>query len=113
MDSRERSVRVLAGKRGGVPPAAVRSAARLGLEMFRRGEAGGGLEPATVVRARRIAAGAVLGDNHVRRMYSFFERHNKTRPADGGVGKSPWRTAWHLWGGNAGRAWAASKAKRF
>ena len=114
MEPRGRAVRMLVERRGGehVPPEAVRAAARRGLVMFKDGEAGGGLEPATVARARRIAAGRPLSHDHVMRMYSFFERHNKTRPDDGGVGKSPWRTAWNLWGGNAGRAWAASKARR-
>ena len=109
-----RAVRALAERSVGqnVPPAAVRAAARRGLEMFKNGEAGDGLEPATVVRARRIAAGESLSHDHVARMYSFFERHDKTRPAaDGGVGESPWRTAWMLWGGNPGRVWAASRAK--
>ena len=78
--------------------------------MYANGEAGGGLEAATVSRARRIAAGSALTDAHVKRMHSFFERHDKTRPADGGKGESPWRTAWMLWGGNAGRTWSASVA---
>jgi len=80
--------------------------------MHANGEAGDGLEAATVTRARKIAAGESLTHDHVKRMYSFFERHDKTRPADGGVGQSPWRTAWMLWGGNAGRTWAASIVKQ-
>lgn len=38
----------------------------------------------------------------------FFERHDKTRPDDGGKGNSPWKTAWLLWGGDSGRSWANS-----
>lgn len=95
---------------GHKPPKSVSAAARRGLEMYANGEAGDGLESATVARARKIAAGDALTDDHVKRMHSFFERHDKTRPADGGKGKSPWRTAWMLWGGNAGRSWAASVA---
>ena len=94
-----------------VPPQRVRAAARQGLEMHKRGEAGDGLESATVTRARKIAAGDALTDAHVKRMHSFFERHDKTRPDDGGRGKSPWRTAWMLWGGDSGRRWAASVVK--
>jgi hypothetical protein len=41
-------------------------------------------------------------------MHSFFERHDKTRPDDGGKGNSPWKTAWMLWGGDSGRSWAQS-----
>lgn len=96
---------------GHVPPQGVRSNAKRGLEMYANGEAGDGLEGATVSRARKIAAGSGLTDDHVMRMHSFFERHDKTRPADGGRGESPWRTAWMLWGGDAGRRWSASVAK--
>jgi len=97
---------------GHTPPQGVRSNAKRGLEMYQNGEAGDGLEGATVARARKIAAGSALTDEHVMRMHSFFERHDKTRPADGGRGESPWRTAWMLWGGDAGRRWAASVAKQ-
>jgi len=95
-----------------VPPQAVRSAAKRGLDELKAGNAGGGLESATVQRARKIAAGEALTDDHVQRMHSFFERHNKTRPSDGGRGPSPWRTAWLLWGGDPGRKWAASVASK-
>lgn len=109
----EEALEALDGKAAGghVPPQAVRSNAKRGLEMYANGEAGDGLESATVSRARKIAAGSALTNEHVMRMHSFFERHNKTRPADGGKGESPWRTAWMLWGGDSGRRWAASVAK--
>jgi hypothetical protein len=45
-------------------------------------------------------------------MHSFFERHDKTRPNDGGKGNSPWKTAWMLWGGDSGRSWAESVVGR-
>lgn len=109
----EEALEAVDGKAQGshVPPQGVRSNARRGLEMYADGQAGDGLEGATVSRARKIAAGTALTDGHVMRMHSFFERHDKTRPADGGRGESPWRTAWMLWGGDAGRRWAASVAK--
>ena len=114
LDLVEEALSLVEGKAAGdhVPPQGVRSNAKRGLEMHANGEAGDGLEAATVTRARRIASGAALTDAHVMRMHSFFERHDKTRPADGGRGESPWRTAWMLWGGDAGRRWAASAAKQ-
>jgi len=91
-----------------VPPESAQNNAKTGLQMVESGEAGDGLESATVDRARLIAAGSPLTLDHVKRMHSFFERHDKTRPDDGGKGDSPWRTAWELWGGDAGRSWAES-----
>jgi hypothetical protein len=93
---------------GFVPPESVQNNARRGLEMVEAGEAGDGLEGATKGRARDIAAGNALSLDHVKRMHSFFERHDKTRPDDGGKGNSPWKTAWMLWGGDSGRSWAES-----
>lgn len=93
---------------GFVPPESVQNNARRGLEMVEAGEAGDGLESATKTRARAIASGKALSLEHVKRMHSFFERHDKTRPDDGGKGNSPWKTAWMLWGGDSGRSWAES-----
>jgi hypothetical protein len=93
---------------GFTPPESVQNNARRGLEMVEAGEAGDGLEGATKGRARDIAAGKALSLDHVKRMHSFFERHDKTRPDDGGKGNSPWKTAWMLWGGDSGRSWAES-----
>jgi len=93
---------------GFVPPESVQNNARRGLEMVEAGEAGGGLESATKQRAHDIASGQALSLDHVKRMHSFFERHDKTRPDDGGKGNSPWKTAWMLWGGDSGRSWAES-----
>jgi hypothetical protein len=93
---------------GFVPPESVQNNARRGLEMAEAGEAGDGLESATKGRAHDIASGKALSLDHVKRMHSFFERHDKTRPDDGGKGNSPWKTAWMLWGGDSGRSWAES-----
>ena len=94
--------------KGFVPPESVQNNAKRGLEMVEAGEAGNGLESATKGRAHDIANGKALTLDHVKRMHSFFERHDKTRPDDGGKGNSPWKTAWMLWGGDSGRSWAES-----
>jgi len=93
---------------GFVPPESVQNNAKRGLEMVEAGEAGDGLESATKGRAHDIASGKALNLDHVKRMHSFFERHDKTRPDDDGKGNSPWKTAWMLWGGDSGRSWAES-----
>ncbi len=88
-----------------IPTEAMQAAARNGLERHANGESGDGLEPATVERARKIASGAELTPEHVKRMHSFFSRHAGNRQEPG----TPWYTAWQLWGGDAGQTWAANK----
>jgi HK97 family phage major capsid protein len=80
----------------------MQAAARDGLERHERGESGDGLRPATVRRAKRIAAGRALTPEHVRRMAAWFARHGANRQEPG----TPWYAAWQLWGGDAGREWA-------
>ncbi len=64
-----------------------------------------------VARARDIAAGKNLPIDTVRRMSSFFARHEVDKQAEGfNRGEdgfpSAGRVAWGLWGGDAGRTWA-------
>lgn len=99
---------------GFVPSGGMRSSARRGLDLVRQGRAGGGFEPATADRARKIAAGAPLTREHVMRMHSFFSRHAVDRkPNWGAKGKeTPGYVAWQAWGGDAGAAWAARQAAK-
>lgn len=90
-----------------VPSKGMQAAAKNGLQRHADGESGDGLEPATVERARKIAAGDELTPDHVKRMHSFFSRHAGNRQEPG----TPWYTAWQLWGGDAGQTWAANKAE--
>jgi len=65
-----------------------------------------------LTRANQIASGRPLSLSTVKRMHSFFSRHAVDRKATGfKTGEegfpSPGRVAWDLWGGNAGRTWAA------
>lgn len=66
-----------------------------------------------VARARDISERNNLPFETVRRMASFFARHEVDKEAEGfNRGEdgypSAGRIAWGLWGGDAGRAWAAS-----
>lgn len=94
-----------------VPPKAMRAAARDGLRRHEAGESGDGLKPATVARAKRIAAGEALTPEHVREMAAWFARHDKTRP-EGGAEGTPWLAAWQLWGGDAGMRWSQRVAEQ-
>lgn len=91
------------------PPLAVRRQAQRGLRLVREGKAGDGLEDATVERARKIAAGETLTPAHVRRMHSFFSRHEGGRGDYPPSTITPWDVAWALWGGTPGQRWAARR----
>ena len=88
------------------PPQAVQRAARAALERrAKQAPSNRGGTAVGIARARTLANGDALPLGTVRRMYSFFQRHDKTRPATPDP-NSPWAQAWGLWGGNAGWRWA-------
>ncbi len=96
-----------------VPPEAVAKAAAHGLELrqkFKRGGTSVGAGRAGDLKARKP-----VSDDIVRRMVSYFARHqvdkrgknfgNEDDPSAGYI-------AWLLWGGDAGKSWCeAEKAK--
>ena len=100
------------------PTAAMKNNARRGLAL-REKYGRGGLDASQaksegvgsgVARARDIINGNLTLDT-VKRMYSFFSRHEKNykpkeREADGGPKAG--EIAWLLWGGSAGLSWARS-----
>jgi lambda family phage portal protein len=89
--------------------------AKRGLEWRR--EHGRGGTNVGVARARNIANGDNLSDDTVKRMHSYFSRHEVDKkgkgfsPGEEGF-PSAGRIAWALWGGDAGQTWAAAKVKR-
>jgi len=91
----------------------VEEAAR-GLEWRRKYNRGG--TEVGVARARDISNGKNLSDDTVKRMHSFFSRHEVDKkgqgfqPGEDGF-PSAGRIAWALWGGDAGQTWAADKVK--
>ena len=100
-----------------VPPQAVRDAARLGLELRKKHNRGGwdsrqagaaGIGSG-VVRAQTLAAGRGVSPDTVRRMHSFFQRHDGKveRAARERDETSAANIAWLLWGGDPGRKWVA------
>lgn len=71
-----------------------------------------------VARARDIKNRKNLSEETVRRMASYFARHEVDKQGKGfdkgGEGyPSAGRIAWDLWGGDAGAAWAARKVDEF
>ena len=91
------------------PTDGMKSEAERGLE-WRREHGRGGTEVG-IARARDIVNGKNLSDDTVKRMYSFFSRHEVDKQAEGfrpGEDGYPsnGRIAWALWGGDAGYSWS-------
>lgn len=82
-----------------------------------RSEYGRGGTGVGIARARDIVNSANLSPSTVRRMFSFFSRHEVDKQASGfNQGEegfpSNGRIAWDLWGGDAGFAWAKQKVNQ-
>ena len=91
------------------PPEAARKAARTGLEQRRKYGRGG--TAVGVARARDIANGKSLSPSTIRRMHSFFSRHEVDKKGKGwNPGSEGYpsngRIAWNLWGSDAGWSFA-------
>ncbi len=94
------------------PTAGMVEAAARALE-WRREHGRGGTEVG-VARARDISNGKNLSADTVRRMASYFARHDVDSSGSGcNQGEegfpSAGRIAWDLWGGDAGKSWAERK----
>ena len=90
--------------------------AELGLKW--REEYGRGGTEVGVARARDISNRRNLSFDTVQRMNSYFARHEVDKQAEGwNQGEegfaSAGRIAWQLWGGDAGRDWAAAIIERY
>ena len=91
------------------PNAGMKAEAKKGLDW--REEFGRGGTRVGAVRARQIVAGENLSDDTIKRMYSFFSRHEVDKQAEGfSSGEDGYpsngRIAWALWGGDAGFSWS-------
>jgi hypothetical protein len=83
-----------------------------------RAEHGRGGTAVGVARARDIKNRKALSEQTVRRMASYFARHEVDKKGKGfdtgGEGyPSAGRIAWDLWGGDAGADWSARKVEEF
>ena len=87
------------------PPAEVRANAKRGLELRKKYNRGG--TEVGVARARDLSNGATISLDTVKRMVSYFARHEVDKQGKDSAGY----IAWLLWGGDAGRAWANRIAK--
>lgn len=94
------------------PPSSVQAIARRGLEL-RRKYGKGGLTTqeagkqgigSGVARATSLANGEKISYEIIKRMAAFFSRHEKNKT---GGEDDAGKIAWDLWGGDAGKSWAA------
>jgi HK97 family phage major capsid protein len=88
--------------------------AERGLEW--RSEFGRGGTEVGIARARDIVNGRNLSEDTVKRMFSFFSRHEVDKQAEGfRPGEEGYpsngRIAWALWGGDAGFSWSREIAE--
>lgn len=104
-------------KADNTPPKAVRDAARRALDWIAEGKAGSGFTSVGRTRAGQLASGENISIETLKRMKSFFARHEVDKNAIGfSQGEkgypSAGRVAWDAWGGDAGYAWAESMVAR-
>lgn len=97
------------------PNAGMKSAARRALKWKEDGKATGAGTPVGWGRATDIVNGSAMSLDTVKRMYSFFSRHevdkkgkdfyNTSNPSNG-------RIMWDAWGGDAGFSWSRAIVNR-
>ena len=97
------------------PPAGARSAARKAIKFKEEGKANGAGTSVGWTRAGQLARGETISLSTVKRMYSYFSRHevdkkgkdwgNQANPSNGYI-------MWLAWGGDAGFSWSKSIVNR-
>jgi hypothetical protein len=100
------------------PTEGMKTAARRALKWKEEGKATGAGTPVGWGRATDIAAGRSMSLSVVKRMYSFFSRHEKASKGAEGFRSgekgypSNGRIMWDAWGGDAGFSWSRQIAER-
>jgi len=99
------------------PNDGMKAAARRAIAWKESGDAKGAGTPVGWGRARDIVAGRSMSLSVVKRMFSFFSRHEVDKQAEGfSSGEegypSKGRVMWDAWGGDAGFSWSRAIAER-
>jgi hypothetical protein len=116
VDAEEHTMDMMTKAEGYAPTSGMKSAARRALKWKEEGKAKGAGTPVGWGRATDIAAGRSMSLSVVKRMFSFFSRHeeaskggkdfnNTSNPSNG-------RIMWDAWGGDAGFSWSRAIVKR-
>lgn len=89
------------------PPKGVMEAAKKGLEIRQsKPSSQKGGTAVGVARARDLANGRQLTPDTLKRMFSYFSRHEVDKKGEGWDDWSKGKQAWYLWGGDQGFTWA-------
>ena len=98
------------------PTSGMKAAARRALKWKADGKATGAGTPVGWGRATDIVAGRAMSLSTVKRMYSFFSRHEVDKKGkgfyDGPEFPSNGRIMWDAWGGDAGFSWSRAITER-
>jgi hypothetical protein len=95
------------------PPRAVRAAAQRALDVrAEKPPSQRGMTSVGLGRARDLASGRPVSVRTLRRMRSFFARHEVDKSGSTWSEKGKGWQAWHGWGGDPGRAWANKILKK-
>ena len=102
-------------KEGYKPTAGMQSAARRAIKIKEQGKAKGAGTAVGWTRAGQLARGETLSLNTVKRMYSYFSRHEvdkKGKDWDNTENPSNGKIMWLAWGGDAGFSWSRKIVNR-
>lgn len=95
------------------PPKGAQEAAKRSLDVRKdKPESQKGMTPTGIARARDLSNGKTLSPETVRRMKSFFERHEVDKKGKSWDKQGPGWQAWMGWGGDPGFAWARKVCKQ-
>jgi hypothetical protein len=102
-------------KEGYKPTAGMQSAARRAIKLKEQGKAKGAGTIVGWTRAGQLARGETLSLSTVKRMYSYFSRHEvdkKGKDWDNAENPSNGKIMWLAWGGDAGFSWSRKIVNR-
>jgi hypothetical protein len=102
-------------KEGYKPTSGMQSAARRAIKLKEQGKAKGAGTAVGWTRAGQLARGETLSLSTVKRMYSFFSRHEVDKQGkdwDNAENPSNGKIMWLAWGGDAGFSWSRKITQR-
>jgi len=97
------------------PTSGMQSAARRAIKLKEQGKAKGAGTAVGWTRAGQLARGETLSLSTVKRMYSYFSRHEvdkKGKDWDNAENPSNGKIMWLAWGGDAGFSWSRKIVER-
>jgi hypothetical protein len=102
-------------KEGYKPTSGMQSAARRAIKLKEQGKAKGAGTAVGWTRAGQLSRGETLSLSTVKRMYSYFSRHEvdkKGKDWDNAANPSNGKIMWLAWGGDAGFSWSRKIVER-